>query len=480
MTTRNYASGRRIFQYLASVTGALATMSSGINSSWTSPFITYLTSNSSTIPMTTSEAGWCAVSPALGCLLGPPIAAYLADRIGRKNTVLIMAPVVFFSQLGIGLVRNVWHLALLRLFIGAADGACFTTLPMYVGEISSPDIRGFLSSLICLSFTLGVLLINTIGCFFSIFTCSIICAAVPAVHFLGFIFMPESPYYYIKVGKYNEAKKSLKIFTGLADVDEELKSLSDAVRVQEEIVKNSKFMDLFTIPRIRKATVIFVIIGLALRASAKAPLLSYTKMIFEESGSDISSSLSTIVYCSVEFFVMTITTYFVIDRFGKKIMCVISLSGCGITLFLLGFYFFVKDFHHDISRYLNWLPITTLTAYSVLFNMGLSFTQVCYLSELFPTNVKAKALSFAEISTVLTNAVTVKLFQVMNDGFGTLSGSFFCFSILCMIMLVFVIKYVPETKGMTLEEVQLFFTGEKYKENDENIEGTLLRNNDIE
>ncbi|KAG5881524.1 hypothetical protein JTB14_008450 [Gonioctena quinquepunctata] len=443
MTCENFIFKRRIFQYLAAVTGALATVSSGINSSWTSPFITYLTSNSSIIPMTSDEAGWCAVSPALGCILGPPIAACLVDRIGRKNTVLLMAPLVFFSQIGIGLVRNVWYLCLLRLFIGAADGACFTALPMYVGEIASPDIRGFLSSLICLFFTVGVLLINTIGCFFSIFTCSIICACVPAIHFLGFVFMPESPYYYIKVKKFQLAERSLKIFTGSANVDEQLELLSDAVRVQEDMIKNTKFTDLFTVPSIRKATLIFIVIGMALRASAKAPVLSYTKMIFEESGSNISPTISAIAYCIVELVVMLVTTYFIMDRFGKKFLIVISLAGCSIALLLMGLYFYIKDFHSDLIDHLNWLPISALISYSILFGMGLSFS------------------------------------QMMNDGFKTLCVSFVFFSVFSMIMLIFVVKYVPETKGQTLEEVQSMFSEKKLIERDNIAESKTLKDNEV-
>ncbi|KAG5884690.1 hypothetical protein JTB14_000386 [Gonioctena quinquepunctata] len=448
--------GERIYQYVASVTGALAMMSFGINASWTSPFITFLKSNSSIIPMTSDEAGWCAISPNMGCIVGALIAAYIADVIGRKHTVLLMAPIVFFCQIAIGVIRNVWQLSVMRFLIGAADGACFTALPMYVGEISSPDIRCFLSSLIGTFFIVGVLLINTIGSLFSIFTCSFICAAIPAIHFIGFIFMPESPHYYIKVQKYPEAEQSLKTFRGKINVDEELKSISVEVQLQKNIAKQSKFIDLFTEHTNRKAILIYAIICLAGRASAKAPVMSYTKMIFEESESNISPTLSTIIYCTVELVVMIFTTYFVMDHFGKRYLTIISTAGCGITLFLLGFYFYIKDYNHDFVEYLNWMPITALILWSILFSIGLSFSQVCYLSELFPLNVKANALCFAEISTVLIDAITTKLFQVMNDGFGTLSVSFFCFSGFSLVMLVFIMKYVPETKGMTLEEIQLF------------------------
>ncbi|XP_023022202.1 facilitated trehalose transporter Tret1 [Leptinotarsa decemlineata] len=456
MATENEIVRGRIFQYLASVTGALTMMSFGINACWTSPFVTYLKSNSSIIPMTSNEVAWCIISPGIGGIIGAPIAAYFADKIGRKYTILMMAPPVFFSQLSIGYVRNVWVLFILRLIIGVADGACFTVVPMYIGEISAPKIRGFLSSLISFFFVLGVLLINTLGCFLSIFSCSIICASVPAIHFLGFIFMPESPYYYIKVNDIKAAKQALITLRNTVNVEEDLKVICDAVKLEEEMVKNTKFTDIFTVPSNRKAVSIYIILSLALAGCAKAPVLSYTKMIFEETGSSISSILSTIVFCTVELVVMIFTTYFIIDRFGKRYLTIISTAGCSITLFVMSAYFFAKDFDYDVKHYLNWLPLTSLSLYSILFSIGLSFTQICYLSELFPTNVKANALCSAEIFILFINSITVKIFQVTNDEFNSLSVSFLCFSVLCMIMLGFIVKYVPETKGMTLEEIQLF------------------------
>ncbi|KAG5887993.1 hypothetical protein JTB14_016617 [Gonioctena quinquepunctata] len=217
-----------LVQYIASITCALASMSFGLTNGWMSPFLPHLLSDSSLIPMTSSEASWCAVASQLGCLIGAFIAANLADRIGRKYTILMMAPMVFACQIGIGYVRHVWYLFLLRMIIGIADGSCSTTIPMYVGEIASPDIRGFLSSLTCLFFISGTLTMNIIGSYLSIWTCSLICACIPAVHFAAFIFMPESPYYYIKRKKYELAERSLKIFQGSTNVTKDMEVLKEA------------------------------------------------------------------------------------------------------------------------------------------------------------------------------------------------------------------------------------------------------------
>ncbi|XP_023030216.2 facilitated trehalose transporter Tret1 [Leptinotarsa decemlineata] len=212
-----------VVQYVAAISGALSIASYGMNSTWMSPFLPYLLSESSIIPMNSDEAAWCAIAPLIGCIFGALIGANLTDRIGRKYTILIMAPVVFICQIGIGYATDVWYLFALRMTIGVTDGACLTAMPMYVGEIASPDKRGFLSSLVCLFFLCGALLINTLGSFFSIWTCSIVGACIPAVHFIGFIFMPESPHFYIKVKEYQKAERSLRIFRGDSNVAKELR-----------------------------------------------------------------------------------------------------------------------------------------------------------------------------------------------------------------------------------------------------------------
>ncbi|KAG5887998.1 hypothetical protein JTB14_016622 [Gonioctena quinquepunctata] len=353
------------------------------------------------------------------------------------------------------------------MIIGITEGACYTALPMYIGEIASPDIRGFLSSLITTFFILGMLLVNALGSFLSIWTSSMISAIIPAIHFFSFLFMPESPYFYIKVKKYEQAERSLRIFQGTTVVAKEMEVIKGAVRMQEEMADSSKLTDLFTIPSNRRGMLIFIILSTSVRAAARAPLTSYNRFIFEESGSSISPRISAISNCAVELVVATFTTYFIIDRFGKRFLVIVSSAGCSVTLFIMGLYFYLKDFHNDVIDHLNWLPITTLISNNVMYNMGISFAVMCYLSELFPTNVKAKAMSFAQMYTVATAAATTKVFQIMNDRFGTLSVSFFCFSVFSMMMLFFIVKYVPETRGKTLEEIQLFLNEKHSARQDE-------------
>ncbi|KAG5887995.1 hypothetical protein JTB14_016619 [Gonioctena quinquepunctata] len=281
------------------------------------------------------------------------------------------------------------------MIIGVTEGTCFTTLPMYLGEIASPDIRSFLSSLVMIFYILGTLLINIIGIFSSIWTSSLIIACVPAIHFLGFVSMPESPYFYIKVRKFEQAEQSLKIFLGSTNVHEEMNGLKEAVQLQEGKVDRLKMTDLITIPSNRRALFIFLILSTAYRASARGPLMSYTRFVFEESGSNISSALSTIAYSVVEVVVAMFTTYFIVDHFGKRWLAIISSIGVSVSLLILGLYFYLKDNHAETIDHLNWLPVTALVSSNGFFSVGISFSHMCFLSELFPTNVKINAMCFA-------------------------------------------------------------------------------------
>ncbi|KAG5896559.1 hypothetical protein JTB14_010388 [Gonioctena quinquepunctata] len=450
-----------LFQYIATITGACSIMSSGINLGWTSPYLPKLTLNSSTIPTTSAEGSWCAIAPLLGSPFGALMAASLADKIGRKFTTLLMAPIVFVCFVLIAFADSIWVITSLRFIIGATEGASYTALPMYIGEISDPEIRGFLTATIAIFAITGTLFINIIGSTMDIFMSSLVCAAIPVVHFAAFMFMPESPYYHIKNHNIKEARESLEILRGTSNVDNEMDSLRMAVTRQERSEKTG-VLDLFTVPSTRRACYIFLILCLTNKFSGKNPCMFYTEDIFKETGSNINPTLSVIVYCTVELIAVATSTYFIVDRFGKRKLMITSTVGCAVSVFMLALHFYFKDFHVGIVEKLNWLPITALTSYNVFFSIGLAFGPVSVLSELFPTNIKAKALGIADTFSVLMGALVSKLFQIALDEFETMFVPFLFFAMCSCVGLVFIAKYVPETTGKTLEEIQQYLiSGDK-------------------
>ncbi|XP_030749361.1 facilitated trehalose transporter Tret1-like [Sitophilus oryzae] len=449
-----------VVQYFATISGAFAILSSGINLGWTSPFLPKLLASNSTIPTTNNEGSWCAIAPLIGAPPGAIIAAILVDKIGRKNTTLFMAPWVTFCFIGIAFSRTIWEIFGFRFIIGSVEGALYTVLPMYIGEISDPKIRGFLTATIAIAAITGTLFINVIGSMCNIFVSSLICSLIPLIHMIAFSLVPESPYYYIKKGNFEAAKKSLQTLRGKKDVDQEMDLLAQSVVRQERTSGQAGILDLLTISSNRRACCIFIMVCLTNKFSGKNPCMFYTETIFKEAGSSIDATISVIVYCSVELIAVTIATCFVVDRFGKRKLLITSAAGCGLSVFALSVYFFLKDFQVN-TEYIFFLPITALVMYNIMFSIGLSFGMVTVLSELFPTNVKAKALCIADTFSVIMGSLVSKIFQISFDEIGSMSYPFLFFSICSFAGLIFIVKYMPETKGKTLEEIQQLLIGQE-------------------
>lgn len=340
----------------------------------------------------------------------------------------------------------------LRFVIGITDGALYTILPMYVGEIVDPEIRGFLSSLLYTLFIVGMLLINVIGPVMNIFMSALVLSVVPVLHFFSFLFMPESPYYYVKIGNYEGAETSLRILKGSNNTTKEVNIIKAALDTDFKIMKKSKISDLWTIYSNRKACYIYLILLWTQRMSGKMPMMLFTTTIFRESGSSINATLSVIIYSIVEIIVVTSVTPF-IDRFGRRPLIIVSSIGCSLMTLLLALYFYLKEIESHLIPQLNWLPITSLVSHNILYNCGIGYCTMNYLSELFPMNVKAYASCAAEIAVVLLSIVTAQFFQLTYISFG-MSVPFLCFALSCALGVIFMYHSLSETKGKSLTEIQ--------------------------
>lgn len=419
-----------------------------------------LLSANSSIPTTNDEGSWCAVAPLLGAPPGAILAAILVDKIGRKKTTLLMAPWVSLCFIGIAFSTTIWEITGLRFLIGSVEGALYTVLPMYIGEISDPKIRDFLTSTIAIAAITGTLFINVIGSFLDIFLSSLICCVIPLVHVMAFALVPESPYYYIKKGNFEAAKQSLQVLRGKTDVVGEVDSIAKAVIRQERTSNQAGVLDLFTIASNRRACLIFIMVCMTNKFSGKNPCMFYTEMIFREAGSSIDATTSVIVYCGVELVAVALTTLLVIKRFGKRMLLITSSAGCSVAVLALSLFFFFKDSGVNIE-YVFWLPITALVSYNIMFSIGLSFGMVTILSELFPTSVKAKALCIADTFSVLMGALVSKIFQISVDQAGSMAYPFLFFSMCSLAGCILIVRWMPETKGKTLEEIQYVLIGQE-------------------
>ncbi|XP_031356961.1 facilitated trehalose transporter Tret1-like [Photinus pyralis] len=440
-----------IYQYLAMLTGTLSIVSSGMHYGWTSPSLPQLQHPNSTLPVTDDEGSWMAVAPLGGATLGAIFSWFILDVIGRKRGVLLTAAPFFASWLMVAYAKSVWVLLVARFIAGIGDGLAFCSVPMYLGEIADAKIRGLLGSSCSIMWIFGMLLINIIGAYTSIKVAALISSVFPVVLAATFVWMPESPYYLIMKGRVNEAKESLRIFKRSRIVEDELGRLFNAVQLQN--TNTGKFLDLFTVGSNRRALLIVMGTRAIQQCSGALAFTFYANTIFKKASDEISSTTATIIYFSVQLIVAS-TASLVMDRTGRRPLLIVSVIGSGAALLLEGLYFYLKSDHPslDVSRF-SYIPVAALIGFVVLYGIGLQSIPILILGELFPTNVKAFALGLADIYFNVVATLVSKFFQAMKDHYG-MHVPFFSFSVCCAAGLFFILFFVPETKGKTLEQIQ--------------------------
>ncbi|XP_063907319.1 facilitated trehalose transporter Tret1-like [Zophobas morio] len=449
LTTMNQP--RRLYQYLTAFTALLTIVTSGLHYAWPSPSIPqFISGNTTSFKITNDEGSWIIImqliAPIPSCFLG----AAIIDVIGRKKSILLTAIPYMIGWLMVVFAKSGVELCIARFFAGISDGVAFTVIPLYIGEIADPEIRGLLGAGISATWIFGMLLINVVGSYLSITMTAAICTVVPCLLLATFVWMPESPYFLILKNDIEAARSALRKFRGRTDVEEELMRLEEAVKNQNK--RNGKVLELFTKKSNRKSLGIITVVRNSQQMSGVAAISFYTLTIFHEAGDFMSPLSATILYVVIQC-VMTILCSIIIDKTGRRPLLISSLIGSGICLFVEGSYFYVKDFTDiDVSSF-NFVPVVALIGYVVIFNLGAQPIPLLVQGELFPTNVKGLASCLSEVYFCILAAIFSKCFQVMRDHFG-IYVPFYIFAVCCMINLIFVILFVPETKGKTLEEIQ--------------------------
>ncbi|XP_017771111.1 PREDICTED: facilitated trehalose transporter Tret1-like [Nicrophorus vespilloides] len=443
------------YQYIATFTGSIVVVSTGMLFGWATPSLPQLLSPDSPIPLSDSDGSWLAVMPCIGAVVGCLAAARIVDKIGRKTTMLLVSPIYFVSWMMIAYSQSIAVYNWARLLSGISDGIALTAFPMYLGEISDSKIRGLLASSIPVNTVVGFMVVSMIGSCLSIKLTALVSSTLPILHFVLFSFMPESPYFLLMKGKPKESKEMLIKLRGYTDVDEELKRLEKAVEEENNLETN--IWDLFTVRSNRAAVYIVVCLRGLQQLCGPMAIMFYTTIIFNESGNSLSAATSTNIYFALQV-ICAIICSFLVDKVGRRPLLALSALGSCLALAVEGSYFYVRDYTSiDVTNF-SWIPIAALLSYNIIFNLGIGTIPVMMLSELFPTNVKAFALCLADIYFGVVVIFVSKFFQIMKDSFG-MHVPFLAFSFFSAIGLIYIIFCIPETKGKTLEEIQDYFKG---------------------
>lgn len=423
---------------------------------WSSPTLPQLLAPDSPIPITDSQGSWIAAAMQGGSIIAVFLMVLTVDAYGRKLGILASAIPVLVHWLLIAQATTPEELYISRFIGGCGTGYGKIVIGTYIGEIAEPAIRGALGTFMGITYILGVLFVYCVGSFVSMATFAYISTAIPILLFVTFMWMPETPYYYLMTGQKQKALDSLEHLRGHTMVDEEFERINSGIKKRIPFLVSLK--KLFYERSNREPFIVMCMLFLSIQFSGKIPILAYCHSIFESAGnSHIPAYVSAIITGLVQLVALIYSTM-TIDKSGRRPLLIMSCAGCALSLGSLAVYFFIKDKLLIPTDHFDWVPLVSLIVYNFVFNIGLGNVPFIMVGELFPSDVKSVAVCLTSICLPCASVLNIKLYQYLVNVYGNYM-SFSLFTLTCVISGLYCYFRVPETKGKSLEEIQTFFEG---------------------
>lgn len=410
---------------------------------------------------TLEQCSYLTVIPPIATMFCSLFYASLIDKIGRKYGVFFIGIPQIISLLLIAFAKNIYVFYVARAIGGFGDAGLFTAMPSYIGEIATPKVRGTWGNCMTLNIYIGQALINAIGGYTSVRNTALISLSFPILFVCTFVFMPESPYYYMMKGKQEMARKALTALRKTEKVETELLQLETDVKRQ--MSESGTWRDLFIIRSNRKALIAGMFLRWSQQLSGISSFAVYTQYIFRQAGGSLSAAESAIIFqCSLA--VGNFLAALLIERIGRRSAMMCSLLSCSIVTTGMTVFFYVSHLHPetDLSDF-QWIPLTGMLLYVAFYSFRIGIVPTLMLGELFSTSIKGKGLCALVVSFSIAVSAITKVFQVMEVNFG-LYAPFALFSVCSFLSAFFTYCLVPETKGKTLEEIQQLLKGNKGKD----------------
>jgi SP family arabinose:H+ symporter-like MFS transporter len=412
---------------------------------------TYLKSHFILTPVQEGMAGASAI---LGCIPGAMCAGFLSDRFGRKKLLFTCAVLYAISGLLSAVPRTFNEFLVARFLSGLGIGASSMVCPVYIAEISPEKWRGRLGSL----FQLGIVT----GIFLTLFINKLIqglgddtwntstgwrwmlaMEAIPAVIFIVLLFtVPESPRWLANHGREAEARDILARVGGNQHAEREMLAIQAAMREEE-----GRFSELFTAHYFKPLLIAVVLMACSQFCGINA-IIYYSTKIFESAGTLKNAAFTSTVWVGLVNLLFTFVAIAFVDRAGRRPLLLIGTAVQVAALGLVGWMFRAQ---------LNGLPLLVcIIAYIAAFAMALGPITWIFSSEIFPNKVRGRAMSIATFVIWSSCYVVAQTFPMLNDS-KTIGPvlTFWIYAGVSLLTFAFVLFVVPETKGRTLEEIEL-------------------------
>jgi sugar porter (SP) family MFS transporter len=412
-------------------------------------------------PLTAGMNGIVVGAVLFGALGGAIFSGRATDYFGRKKLLLIVAFIFIFGALGTAIAPTVLLLVIGRIVVGIAIGVASYVGPLYISEMAPQKHRGALVALNQFAITAGILLSYIVDYYFSFsenWRAMLGFGVVPGIFlFLGMLYLPESPRWLLSQDDEEQARKNLlRVRDSRKSVEREIADIK--VTLKEEAADWRVIFSKLVRP------VLWIGFGLAFiqQVTGINTILYYAPTILKMAGfGSASVSILATMGIGAVMMVVTLVSLPLIDRWGRRPLLFAGLIGMGVSLGALTVLFRSAT---GIPPSLEWLGLATMIVYIASFSFSLGPIMWLMIAEIYPLQVRGIGASLATCANWCSNLLVTATFLKMIEWFGA-RGTFSVYMAFCILSLAFVYFLVPETKGVSLEEIEEnLFAGKPWRE----------------
>lgn len=440
---------RHLWLYVIAGVASLGGLLSGFDTGVISGALLFI---NDTWPLSALEQGWVVSSALVGAVLGAAANGVLADVYGRKKVIIATAIIFALGSLLCGFATSVFWLICGRMILGLAIGMVNFVIPLYLSELSPQKVRGMLVSLYQLAITAGILFSYLINRVFALseynWRWMLGAGLIPALILLiGISFLGDTPRWLISKKRDAEAREIFKKIEPDANPNEHIAEIKSTLKSQTKTSsQKTPFQKWMIMPVVVGVGMMFMQICTGINT-----IIYYTATIFKAAGfTDTLGALYATIGVGVVNFTMTFVAIFFTDKVGRKPLLYAGLCGVTLSLFALGSSFFLTDVLGDN---LKWVAVASIVVYIACFAFSLGPIGWIIVSEIMPLKIRGLAMSLCTMANFGFNFIVALTFPVLLEKIGE-AYTFWIFGVIGIFSLFFTYKYLPETKGRSLEQIE--------------------------
>lgn len=385
----------------------------------------------------------------VGAMLGAIVGGTVADRIGRRATLVWGGVIFIVGSILAPLAPTVWVLILARAILGLAIGFTSVTAPVYVSELAPPHSRGMMIGLYQLSLTIGIALADLTGYWLAGsqgWRAMFAIGLVPAALFLVMVWsVPESPRWLYAQGRLDDAARVLRTYTNEAGAA----VLLEDIRVSMQVKMERRWSALWS-TGVRRA--LFVAVGFTVlqQVTGINTIIYYGPQIFALAGMTANkNAIFATLLVAVMNVLGTVIALVLVDRVGRKPLLYWGVGGMTLSLAVLSYAFHAQA---GLGASLGWIATACLMVYITFFAFSMGPIAWILVAEVFPLRLRGRGVAAATLGSGTSNFLVSMTFLSLIHSAGN-AVTFAIYGAFCVLTLFFVAFVVPETKGRELESI---------------------------